>query len=282
MTRPRIRTLKPEAWQDERVGGSLTRDGRLLMVVLITMADDEGRLRAAPSMILGHGYPYDEDAARKLPGWLAELEATRVILRYEVDGKPYIAFRHWKRHQKVNRANASTLPAPPDPVVVSENAVKDHDGLTEPSVKDHDFPTEGARSRAQARGPIRSDPEEKNSNGPSRTREAADPDKIPDDFPPDLAPVLDAVVPILHRIAAAKGADEPTRAAVARTMAAYPRRPHVECADDLEHWLVHGTGRTQRPKDVVGYWRNQLKRQADRASAAVGGNGQPRRRVIPA
>lgn len=36
-SRPRIRTLKPECWQDEKIG-QLSRDARLLFVGLITMA----------------------------------------------------------------------------------------------------------------------------------------------------------------------------------------------------------------------------------------------------
>lgn len=60
-TRPRIRTLKPELWQNEKVG-DLSHGARLLFVGLITMADDEGRFRARPSVILGHVFPYDVEA----------------------------------------------------------------------------------------------------------------------------------------------------------------------------------------------------------------------------
>lgn len=143
MTRPRIRTIKPEAWQDETIGG-LSLGARMLFIGLITMADDEGRLRAMPAAVLGHVFPYDHDAARKLTGWLAELEQGHVILRYSVDSKPYIAFRHWRRHQRPNRATASELPPPPDLIVVADNALplrgdslNDHGALSESSVSAH-------------------------------------------------------------------------------------------------------------------------------------------------
>jgi hypothetical protein len=64
VSRPRIRTLKPEMWADEKVG-ALTRDARLLFIGLITLADDAGRFRAMPSAILGHVFPYDLDALKK-------------------------------------------------------------------------------------------------------------------------------------------------------------------------------------------------------------------------
>ena len=160
MTRTRIRTLKPELWADENVG-ELRRDARLLFIGLVTMADDEGRLRATPSLILGHVFPYDDDVTpAKLTKWLAEIERTGVILRYESGGKPYIAFRHWRRHQRPNRASCSTMPPPPDPVVVRQNAVPAQGTRTEDSVNEHGARTEGVEPHAQAQGVggFRSDP----------------------------------------------------------------------------------------------------------------------------
>ncbi len=125
--RPRIRSLKPEIWADEKVGG-LSRDARLLLVALITMADDEGRVRALRASILGHAFQYDEDAPRKLGKWMDEVVASGMVVAYENGGVPYLAFRHWAMHQRINRAVASSLPAPPDHVIVTENSVKDHGG----------------------------------------------------------------------------------------------------------------------------------------------------------
>jgi len=112
MTRPRIRSLKPETWADEKIG-RLSRDARLLFIGLITMADDDGRFRALPSAILGHVFPYDDDAARRLDKWMGELEAQRLVVRYEADGFTYGSLNGWARHQRINRASISELPAPP-------------------------------------------------------------------------------------------------------------------------------------------------------------------------
>lgn len=125
MSRPRIRTIKPEAWHDEKVG-QVSRDARLLFVVLISFADDEGRFRALPSAILGHGYPYDGDAPRKLPHWLKELADAGLVCLYAVENVTYGLFPKWRDHQRVNRATASQLPEP------SRNG---HGKLTESSVR---------------------------------------------------------------------------------------------------------------------------------------------------
>jgi hypothetical protein len=128
MSRVRIRSLKPEMWADERVG-RLSREARLLCVCLITMADDEGRLRALPAAILGHAYLYDTDAPKLLPRWIAELTESGIVIGYEHDGFPYLAFKHWRRHQRINRPTASAIPAPPNHEVVTANSVKSMDEM---------------------------------------------------------------------------------------------------------------------------------------------------------
>lgn len=157
--RARIRTVKPEMRQDERYA-RLSYPARELFNGLITMADDEGRFRALSSAILGHCFPYDDDAPRKLRGWIAEIKSSGMVLFYVDDSIPYGAFRHWKRHQKINRPSPSDLPPPPDPGVSRNNSVNghgsdseqygsNHGSFTEPSGNDHSSP----RRRA-----FRSDP----------------------------------------------------------------------------------------------------------------------------
>jgi hypothetical protein len=112
-TRPRIRSLKPEIWQDEKIG-DLSSWARLLFLGFITMADDEGRFRARPSLILGHVFPYDDEAAKKINGWMSEVEQGGLVRFYEVDGKPYGMLPGFTKHQRINRPSLSSLPTPPN------------------------------------------------------------------------------------------------------------------------------------------------------------------------
>lgn len=168
-SRPRIRSIKPEAWQDEKVGG-LCRDARLLMIGLITMADDEGRLRALPSLILGHVFPWDDLAPRKLAAWMVEVERVGLIVLYESDGKPYAAFRHWRRHQQINKPNPSVLPPPPDPVVVRENSVPSS-RTTTGTIRDESGSESVPRVRADRIGSDRKGTEEHLSSAVAAERE---------------------------------------------------------------------------------------------------------------
>lgn len=146
--RPRIRTLKPEVWQDERVG-NLSHGARLLFVGLITMADDEGRLRELSTLILGQVFPYDDISSAKLSRWLAEIAASGMVKRYVMDGCCYIAFRHWTKHQRVDKANDSELPAPPEFDEQSTNGSKNNPR----SIQDQSCPP-----RTRASGPVLSVP----------------------------------------------------------------------------------------------------------------------------
>jgi hypothetical protein len=105
----RIRTIKPEFPQSESIG-RLSRDARLLFILLWTVADDEGRCRAASRMLASLLYPYDDDAGQLISGWLAELEQHGKVRRYEVDGSAYLEIQKWKEHQKIDKPSASKLP----------------------------------------------------------------------------------------------------------------------------------------------------------------------------
>lgn len=151
MSRQRIRSVKPDCWVDESIS-SLSRDARLLFMVLITFADDDGRFRDLPAQIIGHGYAEDSDVtAKKIGAWMDELVAAGVVLRYEVDGKAYATFPNWHVHQRINRWTASTLPrcttSNGREIVRHKDDKGDepsrspHGLITESSVSAHDKPT---------------------------------------------------------------------------------------------------------------------------------------------
>jgi hypothetical protein len=105
----RIRTIKPEFPQSESMG-RLSRDARLLFIMLWTIVDDAGRTRAASRMLASLLFPYDDDAAALIDGWLDELEREKCIRRYEVNGSQYLEVCNWLKHQKIDRPSKSRLP----------------------------------------------------------------------------------------------------------------------------------------------------------------------------
>lgn len=106
----RIRTIKPEFPESESVG-ALSRDARLLFVLLWTFVDDSGRARASSRLLASRLYPYDDDAFDLIEGWLAELESHGHVRLYEVNGNKYLDIPNWLKHQKIDRPTASRLPS---------------------------------------------------------------------------------------------------------------------------------------------------------------------------
>lgn len=107
----RIRTIKPEFPQSESMG-RVSRDARLLFVLLWTVADDSGRARASSRLLASLLYPYDDDAPRLIDGWLEELEAEECVVRYEHEGSTYLQVCKWLNHQKIDKPTPSRLPSP--------------------------------------------------------------------------------------------------------------------------------------------------------------------------
>lgn len=105
----RIRTIKPEFPHSETMG-KVSREARLLFVLLWTIADDSGRARANSRMLASLLYPYDDDAKAILPGWLDELEDVGAIRRYIVDDGAYLEICKWLKHQKIDKPSASKHP----------------------------------------------------------------------------------------------------------------------------------------------------------------------------
>lgn len=109
----RIRSLKPTFWSDTKVAG-LKRDERLLLIGLISMADDEGRFPATATAIAGHSFPQDELPPATVRRWRDAVAKTGIIELYVSDGLEYGHFPNWKKHQRISKPYPSTIPNPPN------------------------------------------------------------------------------------------------------------------------------------------------------------------------
>lgn len=106
----RIRSIKPEFPHSESMG-SVSRESRLLFILLWTVADDAGRLRGNSRMLASLLFPYDDDAKDLIEGWLTELETEGCVQRYQVGRDSYLEICNWLNHQKIDKPTPSKLPA---------------------------------------------------------------------------------------------------------------------------------------------------------------------------
>jgi hypothetical protein len=111
---PRIRTVKPEFWEDELLG-VMPRDARLLFIATFNMADDEGILRWTPAYIKAQAFMYDDDLTLKDVDQLMRcLTDTGLVFPYVggVAKQQMAVVVNFRKHQRINRPQKSKLPAP--------------------------------------------------------------------------------------------------------------------------------------------------------------------------
>jgi hypothetical protein len=114
---PRIRTVKPEFWQDEKLA-PLDPVTRLVFLGLISLADDAGRLLDNVKTIDAFIFPFTDDTARPALDTLAHMG--RIRRGTTASGQPVIQLVNWQ-HQKIEKKNlAAALPP-----ILSETAA-DH------------------------------------------------------------------------------------------------------------------------------------------------------------
>jgi len=108
----RKRFLSPDIWSDASFVKLIPQE-RLLFIGLITLADDEGRLRASPSYLKGELFPQnglgDEEVQRFRDRTVRQ---NRNILLYKVAGVEYIQLLNWTKYQSPSHPTPSRLPPP--------------------------------------------------------------------------------------------------------------------------------------------------------------------------
>lgn len=108
----RIRSIKPTIWGDDRFC-QLTRDARLLWLGIISNADDAGRFIATPVALSGTIFPLDDIPPATIKRWRAQLVDQGLIVLYKIGPREYGYLPKWTKHQRIDRPQASSLPAPP-------------------------------------------------------------------------------------------------------------------------------------------------------------------------
>jgi hypothetical protein len=112
----RIRSIKPEFFRSLDVA-DLTHRQKLLWIGLWTEADDHGRLIDDDRLIKAALFPLDNTVRlQDVEEDLTALAALGRVVRYQVDGRSYLAVVNWHSHQNINRPGKPKHPAPPAPV----------------------------------------------------------------------------------------------------------------------------------------------------------------------
>lgn len=126
----RIRTLKPDFWQDEDLA-EVSESALILAAGLLNHADDEGYFRAATGLVKAAVFPLREPSL-SIQGGLTELSNIGYLELFEgADGKKYGFIPGFIRHQKVSRPTPSKIKhLRANQGVLSESSVSPRRSLT--------------------------------------------------------------------------------------------------------------------------------------------------------
>ena len=133
----RIRTIKPEFWEDEKLA-KLPVYARLLFIGTWNFADDNGVLLANPVLMKSHIFPYEDIGISTISEWIDMLVENGMLIRTTYNGKDYLVIRKFLIHQKINRKSIRiNIPLPVVLQVIDEYN-KTHGVLTEPSLQERE------------------------------------------------------------------------------------------------------------------------------------------------
>lgn len=105
---PRIRTIKPEYWSDEKLS-PLDDTTRLVFLGMISMADDAGRLLDNVKQIDAFIYPRTQRMAATAKAVQTLHRIGRIQRGVAANGQEVIQITNWIRHQKVDHPNNKAI-----------------------------------------------------------------------------------------------------------------------------------------------------------------------------
>lgn len=109
---PRIRSIKPEFWQDEELA-QCSPHARLFAIAILQLCDSEGRFKWINMQIHAHAFPYEPKInVEKLAG---ELQGIGYMTKYEINGKTYACVTNFNKHQRLTGKESQTKSAIPSP-----------------------------------------------------------------------------------------------------------------------------------------------------------------------
>ena len=112
----RIRTIKPEFWRSDDIA-ALALEDRLLFIGLWSYVDDSGIGIDKVAHICADLFAADlsespTEVLARVQGGLSRLRDQGLIVRYVVDGKPYLYITNWSKHQRIDKPSKRRYPLP--------------------------------------------------------------------------------------------------------------------------------------------------------------------------
>lgn len=143
---PRIRTVKPEFWGDEKLA-PMTPIDRLVFLGLVGMADDAGRILDSVKVVDAFVFPYTADTSG--PSLESLANAGRILRGITASGQRVIQITNWAKHQRVDHPNLKSC----YPEIVSQQEVAEIREIVANDSREVRAPTNDQRPTTDDRRP---------------------------------------------------------------------------------------------------------------------------------
>lgn len=149
----RIRSIHYDAFKSSKLA-RLTPEAERCWWRMQCLCDDDGRAEDDPDVFAGMLFLKQRDITPEhVDGWLDEMAALGLIVRYEAGGERFLAVANWHRYQKPRRPQSSRIPSPPSDLVATRpdksDAVAQERSGVEMSVKEGEGYGEGESSPSE-------------------------------------------------------------------------------------------------------------------------------------
>ena len=94
----------------------LSQGAEIFFYRLIVQCDDYGLMDARPAILLAKCFPLKMGRVMEqdISAWMDELQQAQIIECYQVDGRPFLHFVKWTRHQQIRAGRMKYPPPSPD------------------------------------------------------------------------------------------------------------------------------------------------------------------------
>lgn len=132
---------------------SLTWFEEVVFYRLIVTADDYGCIDGRPVLIKNELFPTRENVTRKsVEDAITKLVAVGLLFQYEFEGRPYLVFPTWEKHQRIRNKHRK-YPAPPDDIRLSADCCQmSANRLSESESNPNPNPNPNTTARARGDG----------------------------------------------------------------------------------------------------------------------------------
>ena len=100
---PRIRSVKPDFWNDEKIG----QEPEAIMLTFIgtwNFSDDYGVVKANPVWLKNQIFPYkDKLRIDTFSSWLVRLSELEAVIPFTYKGENFYYIRNFRKHQRVEK-----------------------------------------------------------------------------------------------------------------------------------------------------------------------------------